>query len=380
MIIAELGVPDPRAEIPMNRVRTLCAVLGAVAAAAWLAAVGGPVAQAAASPGWRLVASHHYPPRADFNALNTVVAPTKTDAWALGGNNIGSAAGTNLPVAQKWNGSTWHAVTLPAGVTGPLWAASAPAANDIWAVTGQTGYLVHFNGSAWSVARTFTSGLFATGVTAFSPTNVWVFGRTGAGPGLGTWHLHGTTWTDVTGLGGSVSTASALSATDIWAIGSVGNNPQNAIVRYQGDGWKRVTSPALPRATFTRILALSPTNVWVSGTKAGTNKPLLVHLHGTTWTAVTVPFKVDLDAMTSDGQGGLWMTAEALSPPDKIWAVHLAVSSTGALTWTRQLLDAGGGFAYDITLIPGTTSLWAVGSKPATTGSNVAIWADGPIG
>jgi hypothetical protein len=60
--------------------------------------------------------------------------------------------------------------------------------------------------------------------------------------------------------------------------------------------------------------------------------------------------------------------------------VHLAVSSTGALTWTRQLLDAGGGFAYDITLIPGTTSLWAVGSKPATTGSNVAIWADGPIG
>ena len=322
----------------MTRIRTLCTIITVAAATAGLTAAGGPVAQATASPGWRLVASHHYPPLADYNALNSVVAPTKTDAWAFGGNNVGSAAGTNIPVAQKWNGSTWHAVTLPADVIGPVWAASAPAANDIWAVTELTGYLVHFNGSRWAVAKTFASGLSATWVTAFSPTNVWVFGRTGFGPGLGTWHLHGTTWTNVTGLGGSVSTASALSASDIWAIGSTGNNPQNAIVRYQGNGWKRVTSAALSGATFTRILALSPTDVWVSGNKAGTSKPLLVHLNGTTWTTVTVPFKLDLDAMASDGQGGLWMTAEALSPPNTIWAVHLAVSSTGALTWTRHLL------------------------------------------
>jgi hypothetical protein len=365
----------------MNRSRTLCAVLSAAAAAVGLAVAGGPIAQAAASPGWRLVASHHYPPLADYNALNSVVAPAKTDAWALGGNNVGSAAGTNIPVAQRWNGSTWHAVTLPAGVTGPVWAASAPAANDIWAVTEQTGYLVHFNGSTWSVAKTFATGLSATGVTAFSPTNVWVFGRTGFGPGLGTWHLHGTTWTNVTGLGGSVTKASALSASDIWAIGSTGNNPQDAIVRYQGSGWEKVTSAALSDAQFNNIVALSPTNVWVSGNKAGTSKPLLVHLNGTTWTPVAVPFTLNLGALTSDGQGGLWMAANALPPANRIWAVHLAVSSTGVLTWTRHELTAGaGGFAYDITLIPGTTSLWAVGSKPATTGSSVAIWADGPIG
>jgi hypothetical protein len=366
----------------MSRIRILCAVISGAAAAAGLAAAGAPVAQAAASPGWRLVASHHYPPLADYNGLLSVVAPSKIDAWAFGGNNIGSAPGTNNAVAQEWNGTTWHAATLPAGVTGSLQAASAPAATDIWAVTGQTGDLVHFNGSTWSVAKTFTTGLSATGVTAFSPTNVWVFGTTGFGPGLGTWHLQGTTWTHVTGLGGSVTTASALSASDIWAIGST-VNPQDAILRDQGSGWKQVTSAVLSGAQFNHILALSPTNVWVSGVQAGTSDALLVHLNGTTWTAVTVPFTVNLGAMTSDGQGGLWMTSNALPPTNNTWAVHLAVSSTGTLTWTRHLLTAGaGGFAYDITLIPGTTSLWAVGSEPATatTGSSAAIWADGPIG
>jgi hypothetical protein len=175
--------------------------------------------------------------------------------------------------------------------------AAAAAAKDIWAVAGQTGYLVHFNGSAWSVAKTFTSGLSATGVTAFSPTNVWVFGRTGFGPGLGTWHLHGTTWTQVTGLGGSVTKASALSASDIWAIGSK-VNPQDAIVRYQGSGRQRVTSAALSSAQFNNILA------------------------------------------ASDGRGGLWMTAEAQASTNKSWVVHLAVSSTGAQTWTRHEVTA----------------------------------------
>lgn len=362
----------------MTRTRNLCAALGAAATAAGLVAAGGLVAQAAASPGWRIVANHHYLPRADNNGLLSVVAPAKTDAWAFGGNNVGSAQGR--PIAEKWNGSTWHTATLPVGVTGNLEAASAPAAKDIWAVSEETGYLLHFNGSAWSVAKRFTEGLVATGVTAFGPRNVWVFGTTGFGPGLGTWHLHGTTWTQVTGLGGSITTASALSASDIWAIGSK-VNPQDAIVRYQGSGWKQVTSKALSGGQFNNILALSSTNVWVSGVKAGTETPLLVHLHGTTWTAVTVPFKLNLGAMTSDGHGGLWMTSGALPPTNRSWAVHLAISSTGARTWTRQLLTSGGGGVFDITRIPGTTSLWAVGSKPATatTGSSAAIWADGPI-
>jgi hypothetical protein len=365
----------------MTRTRSLCAVLGAAATAAGLVAAGGLVAQAAASPGWRIVASHHYLPQADYNGLLSVVAPGKTDAWAFGGNNLGSAPGRKTPIAEKWNGSTWHTATLPARVTGDLAAASAPAAKDIWAVSAETGYLLHFNGSAWSVAKRFTAGLAATGVTAFSPGNVWVFGTTGFGPGLGTWHLHGTTWTHVTGLGGSITTASALSASDIWAIGST-VNPQDAIVRYQGSGWKHVTSNALSGGQFNNILALSPTNVWVSGVKAGTSKPLLVHLHGTTWAAVTVPFKLLLGAMTSDGHGGLWMTSGALPPTNKSWVVHLAVSSTGTLSWTRHQLTSGsGGDVFDITRIPGTSSLWAVGSKPATatTGSSAAIWADGPI-
>ena len=51
-----------------------------------------------------------------------------------------------------------------------------------------------------------------TGVVALGPSNVWVFGGSGFGPGLGTWHFNGRSWSQWHGNAVGLQGGSALSA------------------------------------------------------------------------------------------------------------------------------------------------------------------------
>jgi len=256
---------------------------------------------------------------------------------------------------------------------------SAPTGSDVWAVSQLTGYVLHWDGTTWSVAKKWKESQSLprqlTGVTAFSPTDVWVFGAPGANPGLGTWHLSGTTWTKVTGLGGGVSTASALSAADMWAIGSDTTAPDDILVRYNGTTWQRVSSPALTGQQFYSILATSDSDVWVIATVGGRPPWHLLHFDGHGWTSASVPSSLQLRAITSDGHGGLWFSA-AKSSSQAPLAVHRSVAGT----WSTHPLPAGTGQAFGIALIPGTASLWSTGflQTAAGTGSDAVIWGHGP--
>ena len=100
-------------------------------------------------------------------------------------------------------------------------AVSADGPLDAWAIT--VGNVLHWHNGKWTVAKSFSPkggppGPLLTGITALSPTNVWVFGGTGYGVGRGTWHLHGHTWTKVTGAGRNIFGASAQ-GNRMWAIG-----------------------------------------------------------------------------------------------------------------------------------------------------------------
>jgi hypothetical protein len=48
----------------------------------------------------------------------------------------------------RWNGTGWQQATLPGGLTDEIIGASAPAANDVWAVSFLGGYLLHYHGKA----------------------------------------------------------------------------------------------------------------------------------------------------------------------------------------------------------------------------------------
>jgi len=358
----------------MNRAHRTRATIGSGLAAAALAVGASLPAHAASVTGWRVVSSQHYGGATAYSGLMTVVAPGKKDAWTLGGSDLsGGTAGT--PVAEAWNGTAWQTATLPSDLTSYIEAASAPSGHDVWAVSGLGEYVLHYDGTTWSVAKQWAPGgipLQLTGVTAFSPTNVWVFGGPGGDPGLGTWHLHGTTWTQVTGPGGGITTASALSPRNIWAVGA-SSAPQRTIVHYNGTRWHKVATPALSGLQFNGIVALSATNIWLSAMKG--SKPELVHYNGQEWQPITVPWSLSVGHLASDGRGGVWVTGDKLAN-NGAYALHYS----GAGAWSRHLLGAQA-LVSSFALIPGTTSVWAAGFLPeATSGGDATVWAHGAAG
>lgn len=350
--------------------RSVAARAGFAAAGLTLTLTAGLAAPASASTGWHLVYRHHFGAGAAYNGLAAVVAPTASRAWAFGGVALEKIQ-QGAPLAERWNGSGWQAVALPEKTGGEITAGSAPGANDVWAVSSLGGYVLHWDGAKWSVAKKWPVNtslpMELTGVTAFSATNVWVFGGSGAYPGLGTWHLRGKTWTHVTGAGANLVAASALSPTNMWAIGGVSGS-YNAVFHYNGTAWKQVAVTALSGLGFQSILAMSPSNIWLAATVGGdATKPKLLHLRGGRWRAATMPWTLVLADLTADGQGGFW--AAGYSPSSNaVWAVH---RSSGG-TWSRQQFTNGGPEAF--ALISGTTSLWGVGGKATSGGGDAAIW------
>jgi hypothetical protein len=341
--------------------------VAALAAMAWLPGA------AAASTGWQVAFQAHYGASSLYNGLFSVSASGKDSAWAVGGTDL-SGGTPGAPLAEQWNGTGWQAATLPSGLTGELISVSAPAPDDAWAVSLLNGYALHWDGTSWSVARTWPEHQLAseiTDVTAFSPSDVWVFGGPGAYPGIGTWHLRGSTWHKVGGLAKAISFASAISRSDMWAIGdSVA--PEDMLLHYNGTTWQKLSSPVLAGLQFTRILALSDSDVWVIGSPGGGPKQQLLHFDGTGWTSVpiTVPHSVQLVSIASDGNGGLWFSGFASAAQ---WAVH----RTAAAAWSSTKLGTGS-TVYDLALIPGTTSLWGAGGVTAAPGADAAIWGHGP--
>lgn len=349
--------------------------LSAAATAATLSLALAVPAQAA-TPGWRVVFGTHYGASTTDSGYVTVVAPSKLDLWAFGGSDL-SGATPEVPVAEHWNGSAWTAGVLPAAVTSSansaIEAASAVSPSNIWAVTQFHGYVMHWNG-AWSVATQLPGAGQLTGITAISSTNVWVFGSGGFTGGLGTWHYNGSTWTQQTGNASGIALASALSASNIWAVGSDGSSPQDAIVHYNGTAWQPEQATALTGLQFQSVLAISPTNVWVSAVKQTNNfVGFLLHFNGSQWSKFTLPWAGSTGVLTSDGQGGIWLTAEDSS--NHSWVAHRSVAGT----WTRTLIGSAPTHLLSLALIPGTTSLWGAGSFIKGSGTDAGIWAHGAI-
>lgn len=328
----------------------------------------------AAPPGWRVVYSKHVGAASNYSGYNVVVAPSKTSAWAFGGSNV--ANGENeVAIAAHWNGRAWAASALPAGVLGEISAASAPSANDVWAVTFFGGLVLHWNGARWTVAKHLGGGGNLTGVVAVSPADVWVFGASGFGPGLGTWHFNGRTWSQWHGYATDVVDGSALSAANIWAV-ERSLSPVGDIVHYDGT-WRPVTASALKGLDFGTISALSATNIWATASAIVDSHTVSYLLHDNgRWTRYPLPAGLiaGQSVVVSDGHGGIWLTAGNNS--GQVYFLHRAANGA----WSRTLaVGPRPAFADSLAQIAGTSSLFASGYNAAKTGGSALIWADGSV-
>jgi hypothetical protein len=108
-----------------------------------------------------------------------------------------------------------------------------------------------------------------TGCLVESPTEIWVFGDAHVAPGVGTWHMHGSTWTRVHSGAYALDAASAVSPDDVWAEGyDPFLNP--IATHWNGRVWARNTKLAkmLPKTSANvelflgGITALARNDVW----------------------------------------------------------------------------------------------------------------------
>jgi hypothetical protein len=324
-----------------------------------------------------VVLTQHYGAASNDSAYETVAAPGVGDAWVFGGTSVafGNPAGNGTPVAKHWNGVKWAPSVLPRGLVGDVSASAAVSGKNVWAVNesgSANASILRWNGTSWSVAGSLpgTSTGVATGMLAFSSTDVWAFGNPGYAAGIGTWHYNGSRWTRLTGIARGITTAAAVSPTDIWAIGSK-SVPEDTLLHYNGSTWQQVNAPVLSGQGFSAILALPKDNVWALAYSFQGANTHLVHLSGGKWSSVQLPWTFGYALLLApDGSGGFWFIGYSAA---RTWAVH----RTSAGAWSRTQL-AGRPVITGLALVRGTTSLWGTGWTAPGTGADAQIFAYGP--
>jgi hypothetical protein len=352
-------------------------------------------APAQAAAGWRIEKVFG---RSNLLDLQAIAASGAHNAWLLG---LVPAPEPTF-VTERWNGSRWVPVALPARlrvVIGP-WALSSgiytTSPSDTWFFPDlpdhQTPvqYAVHWNGSAWRISKVTASPDLVLDAAVFSPSDVWAFGEAGLsfpnyGPAV-VRHWNGKVWRTVSVPVGTPAIVDGVAPDDIWALGASAatvHDVHQTIVamHWNGTAWSALRLPAFPPVTkghpwvATAISAAGPGDAWVMETPAASQRTgisppglMLLHWDGSTWHTVVKSLKLrGATGLTPDGHGGFWLTTGAANSS----ADDIIDYRDGTFTSHPAPAQPGyAGFASDIARVPGTGSFWATGTlTPVKTGT-----------
>ncbi len=269
-----------------GRSRRLITVIAAVAAAGAVTGVNVPPAMAA-TPTARTLAAI-----ATADQLDGVACPSARDCMGVGSDTLVTTPvvdSTHTPLAERWNGTRWRAVSvkLPSGATGGLLLAVAcPAATQCFAVgdviKGSTWAALAetWNGKAWTPALppAPADSIFEA-VSCLSPKSCLAVGVVGSGTPVAPIGLllidswNGSRWTRVNvsalahtpgGFLDGVSCASASFCIATGAVFSGSNGAESALIEgWNGKDWAAM-KPATPRSSsetsLSAVSCASPTN------------------------------------------------------------------------------------------------------------------------
>ena len=350
--------------------RPLATVLAAGVAVA-LAASG---AQAAATPGWRVVATY---PQAQ--TMTAVSATGAANAWS-----VGLSGGCCDLLVSHWNGKKWETIAVPGaiggGFTNQVTGASVAAiaggrAMILVASTDEelgTNWVDAFEwrGRSWSAVHAFTD--LPGGVISSGPDDVWGFD---SGTPMAE-HYNGASWSQVS-IPVTVAQASGSAAAGDWVTGTVAAQPGRVELLHWGKGaWRNSVLPKIAVPTGDQMFpgavdAATLADIWVTvsvGPSAGRGPvtAVLLHWNGKAWSKAAVPKGVSPSSVASDGHGGAWMT------PDTAASVMYHYSGG---RWTHVPRPVKTDLQSDLELIPGTRSVLATAEL---RGSEGAILKYGP--
>jgi hypothetical protein len=305
------------------------------------------------------------------SSLGGVVDISPTEAWAVGGVNLGEA--NPGQVIERWDGTAWSVFPGPvfaAGDTPDLKAMTAISANDMWAVgslLSDDGQILnflfeHWDGTAWTATAIPTNDAFLFGVSADATNDVWAVGFIGPENDNSktlAMHYNGTNWkkasTPSVGSGASqLNGVAALAPDNVWAVGfsTPAAPPKQAatltlIEHWDGTSWSVVPSPNVgPKDIYQSnrlegITAVSPNDIWAFGSYfaasgSGHQMTLLLHWDGTAWSIAPSPnptkggFLSDLlFAGVAVAPGNVWIVgAEDEAPHDGTLAIHSTTAAS----------------------------------------------------
>jgi len=242
--------------------------------------------------------------------LSAVVMTSPTEGWAIGGDY----PGTTL---LRWDGATWSLWETFPNIYGEL----LTSGTDAWGID-DSGNIVHWDGSKWSVSATPNAMLTSFGVDANK--DFWVTKINpvkGYGPGT-ILHWDGHKWKELYGADSAGNYLSfllltAISATDIWVEGTAWttgrvngfyvwqavSGEDGQFFHWDGVRWNMVNKPT--QAYIAQMVMVSPTDGWAVGTN-GT----ILHWDGHVWTLISSPVSSSLYsvAMVSPADG--WAVGE----------------------------------------------------------------------
>jgi hypothetical protein len=249
----------------------------------------------------------------DFNStFGSLWANSPTDAWA-----VGYYPGPNSMLAGSvahWNGTAWADVTdvPPTNQLFDVWA-SGPG--DVWVVgdevvgAGLQAIILHYNGTAWSVA--YTEGIQDFGsVWGSGPDDVWA-------AGLGdTVHFDGQAWSKA-GPASSAVDAFGMWGTgpdDVWAWGTDSGTDNGELFHYDGSGWSAGT-PLGMALSVADMWGSSASDIWAVGVDgtSGYNRALTMHWDGSAWSILAQSTSAPvLDAVAGSGPDNIWCAGAAV--------------------------------------------------------------------
>ena len=226
---------------------------------------------------------------------------------------------------------TWKVVPSPnPASSNGLSAVSAVSATDVWAVgwyannslERQQVLTLHWNGTRWSVVPSPTRNvpyMALSGVAVVSANNIWGVGSyltaTESQEKTLIEHWNGSTWSIVASPNSSspvnlLVAAAAVSAKNVWAVGyysydSGGITQDKPLIEHwNGTTWSVVSAPGQSRSMLTSIAVISATDIWAVGGHGYYGQPgqtLIEHWNGTAWRIVSSPNP----GSTDNGLGGV---------------------------------------------------------------------------
>jgi hypothetical protein len=226
--------------------------------------------------------------------LRGVAATSASDVWAVGAYYPLTQGSQGKTFILHWNGHTWSRVPSPnmgAGVNA-LGSVTATARSNAWAAgvyNGKTDHtlILHWNGRSWSRQRSTSPAgdVELNAISAISASSAWAVGQDSGASTL-ILHWNGHRWSRQPSPNGGTPSdlygVAAISARNVWAVGyftTFTGAQRTQIVHRDQHGWSLIPSPnRSPGGHVLLDVGASGTgNIWAVG-QAG-QKNLALHRH-----------------------------------------------------------------------------------------------------